>query len=162
MADRLTDMIDTSSSTTSIDNPDSDPPQKFEIAEQKFAHFLLAQDYPPSICWLTPGSVLVSTTRRYYVRVNRDEALELARRRYVQGLERGLGIALTAVCNSNRETFATVIVPLDNLDRQYRLMGKKLKLSCPLHQLKGIHVRDPFKWELLERRHGERSRMIEV
>jgi hypothetical protein len=142
--------------------PDSDPPLAFEAAERRFARFLAQHSYPTSICWLMPGSVLVSTVRRYYVRMNRPEALELARRRYSHGLQLGLEIALNAVCNSGSETFATVIVPTDDLDRQYHLTGKMLKLSCPLDQVKAIFVTSPVRWRILDRRHGERSKLLEL
>jgi aminoglycoside phosphotransferase (APT) family kinase protein len=73
-----------------------------------------------------------------------------------------LGIALTAFCNSDLETFAAVIVPKDDLDRQYRLMGKLLKLSCPLPSARAIVVRNSRRWEILQMRHGERSKLIEL
>jgi hypothetical protein len=139
-----------------------DPPQTFEVAEQRLALFLGEQGYPTAVCWLIPGGVLVGTNRCYYVRVDRAEALALARERYSRGLERGLGIALTAFCNSDLETFAAVIVPKDDLDRQYRLMGKLLKLSCPLPSARAIVVRNSRRWEILQMRHGERSKLIEL
>lgn len=142
--------------------PDSDPPQTFEVAEQRFARFLGEQGYPATVCWVTPGSVLVGTNRCYYVRVYRPEAFALARERYSRGLECGLGIALIAFCNSDRETFAIVIIPKDDLDRQNRLMGKLLKLSCPLPSARAIVVKDPRRWEILQMRHEERSKLIEL
>jgi len=88
------------------------------------------------------------------------EGLKEAESTYALGLERGLGIALTAFCAFNNETFAYVIIPEDDIDRQHRLMGKGLKLSHPKEQRTTTVVLSELRWKILASRYAERSKML--
>ena len=141
-------------------NPD--PPETLSAAEEKFRTFLATQNYPQLICWLLPGDVVVDTNRHYWVRKREAEATRHAALRYTEGLERNLGVMLQAICATEAETFASVFVPEDDLDAQYHLMGRCLKLSCPVERYSTSTVRNPFKWRLLWWRNGKRSKDLEV
>ena len=141
-------------------NPD--PPQTLSAAEEKFRSFLATQNYPKAICWLTPGDVVVDTNRRYWVRKREAEGARYAALRYSMGLERNFGVKLHAICATESETFASVFVPEDDIDAQYHLMGRGLKLSCPVDRRSTSTVTNLLKWRLLWWRNGQRSKELEV
>ena len=141
-------------------NPD--PPQTLSAAEEKFRTFLATQNYPKTICWVMPGDVVVDTNRHYWVRKRGAQGARYAALRYSVGLERNFGVKLQAICATESETFASVFVPEDDLDAQYRLMGRRLKLSCPVERNAMSTVTNPLKWRLLWWRNGQRSKELEV
>jgi hypothetical protein len=110
-------------------NPD--PPKTLKEAEEEFSRFLLGQNYPEAICWLKPGDVVASAGPHYWVRKRGGQAEEDAALRYAKGVDRNLGILLEAVCATEAETFASVLIPQSDEDARYHLMGPVLKLSCP-------------------------------
>ncbi len=144
-----------------VTDANPDPPDSLSAAEEKFRTFLASQNYPTSICWLMPGDVVVDTNRRYWVRKREAEATRYAALRYSVGLERNFGIKLQAICATEVETFASVFVPEDDLDAQYHLMGRGLKLSCPVERYSTSTVTNPLKWCLLWWRNGQRSKDLE-
>jgi hypothetical protein len=139
-----------------------DPPQTLSAAEEKFGTFLTTQNYPKAICWVMPGDVVVDTNRHYWVRKREAEATRYAALRYSVGLERNFGVKLQAICATESETFASVFVPEDDLDAQYHLMGRGLKLSCPVERYSASAVRNPLKWRLLRWRNGQRSKELQL
>ena len=141
-------------------NPD--PPQTLSAAEEKFRTFLAAQNYPKAICWVMPGDVVMDAKRHYWVRKRQAEATKDAALRYSMGLERNFGVRLQAICAAESETFASVFVPADDSDAQHQLMGRGLKLSCPVERYSTSVVRNPLRWWLLWLRNGHGSKELEV
>jgi hypothetical protein len=141
-----------------VPEPLPDPPPTLSTAEEKFSGFLGAQNYPKSIGWVFPGDVVIDKERRYWIRPNRAEASKRAVLRYAAGLERNLGISLFAICSNETETFASIYVPEDNLDAQYHLMGRCLKLSCPVEKCSAYVSKSRFRWLLLRLAYGKRSK----
>ena len=139
-----------------------DPPKTLSAAEEKFRTFLATQNYPKAIRWLMPGDVVVDTNRHYWVRKREAEGTRFAAFRYSVGLERSLGVMLHTICATESETFASVFVPEDDVDAQYHLMGRGLKLSCPVERYSTSTVTNPLKWRLLWWRNGPRSKELEV
>ena len=140
---------------------ESDPPEKIEIASRQFSAFLASESWPAKICWLTREDILIGCRDfRFLVRPQHEKGLKEAERTYRLGLQRGLGIALIALCASDRETFTCVEIPEDDLDRQCRLMGKKLKLSHPAEKRKSTVVHSDLRWKTLSARYAERSKLI--
>jgi hypothetical protein len=143
-----------------VTDPNADPPQTLSAAEEKFRAFLATQNYPKAICWLMPGDVVVDGKRRCWVRKREAEATRFAALRYSEGLERDLGVMLRAICATETETFASVFVPADDTDRQYNLMGRGLKLSCPVERYSTSTVTNPLRWRMLRWRNGKRSKEL--
>lgn len=75
-----------------------------------------------------------------------------AEQQYAEGLNRNLGVQLRAICATDAQTFASVFVPKDDLDRQYHLMGRVLKLSCPVEMRLASTVQNPLRWLMLRLR----------
>lgn len=140
----------------------ANPPRTLDEAAEKFKKLLSAQDWPETIRWLTRDNVLVGRHGECWVRECGTKAFEDAQLRYSDGVERNLGIALSAVCATDTETFVSVFVLADDLDRQYHLMGRMLKLSVPTSRKSALTVRNPFKWWILGLRNKRRSVMLEM
>jgi hypothetical protein len=141
-------------------NPDL--PQTLSAAEDKFGTFLATQNYPESIYWIMPGDVVVDTSRHHWVRKCGAEGPRYAALRYAVGLERNFGIKLQAICATESETFASVFVPENDVDAQYNLMGRGLKLSCPVGRYSTSTVTNSLRWRILWWRNGQRSKVLEV
>lgn len=139
-----------------------DPPLTLAAAELRFQSFLRSQNLPHTVCWLMPGDVVVSEGPHFWVRKRGPEALRYANARYAEGLRRNRGILLEVICTTEKETFAAVFIPEDDTDAQYRLMGRGLKISCPVKRYSASATTNAFRWSLLHWRYGKRSRILEV
>ena len=106
--------------------------------------------------------MLVDKERRFWIKEHRSKAAKEAAQRYSQGLQRKVGIELRVICATEAQTFASVFVPQDELDAQYRMMGRGLKLSCPVERYSASTTRNPLKWLALRLRNGRRSKLLEV
>jgi hypothetical protein len=133
------------------DSTSSDPPATLKVAEEKFSAFLGSQGYPKAVCWVEPSDLIVDAKRHYWIRSRREAAMR-AEQQDAKGLGRNLGVQLQAICATNAETFASVFVPEDDLDRQYHLMGRVLKLSCPVEMRLASTVQNPLRWLMLRLR----------
>lgn len=141
---------------------ESDPPPTLAAAEPRFHSFLRSQKLSQTVCWLMPGDVVVAEGPHFWVRKRGAEALRYANARYAEGLRRNLGILLEVVCTTENETFAAVFIPEDDIDAQYRLMGRGLKISCPVNRCATSATTNAFRWSLLRWRYGQQSRILEV
>ena len=144
------------------DSTSADPPLSLDAAEQKFSAFLALQGYRKMVRWVSPDELLVDAKHYYWIRPRRSKTQNLADQRYMEGLERNLGIELRAICATETETVACVFVPADDLDRQYHLMGRMLKLSCPVERRPASTIRNPFKWFALRLLKGRTSHVPEL
>jgi hypothetical protein len=133
-----------------------DPPLTLKAAEEKFSAFLASQNYPEKVCWIALGDLLVDKKTHFWIKP-RPNAGDMLHQQYAEGLDRKLGIALRAICATEVETFASVFVPKDDLDSQYHLIGRGLKLTCPVERYPTSNVRSLVKWLALRLRnqHGE-------
>ena len=95
------------------------------------------------------GDLVVDTKRHHWVRKREAEAKAYAALRYCVGRERKCGVKLHAISATESGTFASVFVPEDTGDAQYHLMGRGLKLLCPVERHATSTVRNPPKWFLL-------------
>ncbi len=125
-----------------------DPPKTLLIAEEKFSTFLASQGYPKAVCWLEPSDLVVDAKRRFWIRLRPETAMR-SELQYCAGGDRNLGVELRAICATNTETFASVFVPENDLDRQYHLMGRLLKLSCPVEMRPASTIQSPLRWWML-------------
>ena len=142
--------------------PHYDPPETLDEAAERLKKFLLAQHWPGAIRWLTHDNVLVDRKGQFWVCERGTMPFEHAKLRYSEGVQRNLGVALSAVCATDTETFVSVFVPADDLDRQYHLMGRVLKLSVPTSRKSALTVGNPLLWWILKLRNQKRSRTLEL
>lgn len=132
------------------------PPGTLQVAKEKFSAFLASQGYPKAVCWLEPSDLLLDAKRHYWVRHRRETTMR-AEQQYAEGVDRNLGVELRAICATNTETFASVFVPENDLDRQYHLMGPLLKLSCPVEIRPASAVQSPLRWWVLRLRNRKNN-----
>ena len=137
----------------------ADPPNTLSAAEERFRTFLATHNYPTTICWLMPGDVVADRDRHFWVRKRGAEATKHATLQYSVGLERNVGVELEAVCATETETFASVFIPEDAIDAQRYLMGRGLKLTCPVERNATSAITNPLKWRLLRWWNIRRSRL---
>lgn len=146
-----------SAHNSSVTDSVPDPPPSLAVAEEKFSAFLASQKYPKALFWIFPGDVVIDKEARYWIKPDRGATREHAALSYEKGLKRNLGIWLKAICASETETFATVFVPEDDLDAQYHMMGRCLKLSIPVGRCSASIMESRFRWLLLWLTYGRRS-----
>ena len=129
-------------------------------AEQEFKSFLLANGYPQTICWITPNDLIVSSPHEYWIRKRKQRAEEYVGAKFAQAVANGMGVELRAICANADQTFATVFVPTDREDAEYRLMRDGVKLSCPAERPKARVTGNALRWLLLSRRDAGRSTVL--
>lgn len=139
----------------------SDVPWSFDAAEADFSRFLTEREYPALIAWIAIEDVIIDESGQHFVRRNGKGSRATSKNHYLSAIGQGLGIELRAMCASEAQTFASLYVPVDVIDAQYRMIAPGLKMSCPEHRLPGILVSNPFRWWFLKRRNGKRSAMLQ-
>jgi hypothetical protein len=137
-----------------------DPPKTLAQAEERFKSFLLANGYPPVICWITSTDLVVISSHEYSIRKTANRVATHFSDKFVQGLAKGNGVELRALCASGDRTFATVFVPTDGTDADSRMMGDGVKLSCPMERRNAKVIGNPLRWLFLSRRDGGRSNAL--
>jgi len=143
-----------------VSRPLADIPETLSEAEQQFKTFLANNSYPQTICWITPKDLVATAPHKYSVRKPSSGALKHVEEKFAEGLAKGVGVELRAICASNDETFATIFVPVDGTDAEYHLMSNRLKLSCPAEPTSVSVVKNPLKWLLLSQRDAGRSLVL--
>jgi hypothetical protein len=136
----------------------ADQPRTLSAAEEKFRAFLVTQNYPTAISWLMPGDLVAGKNRHFWVKKRGVEATKYAILRYSLALERNVGVELAAICATEKETFASVFVPEVDLDAERHLMGRGLKLTCPV-KARNVSRYRWLKWKLLWWWNTRRSRL---
>jgi hypothetical protein len=124
-------------------------PGSLEDAMPRFRDFLRAQGWPDRVQWLTAGTVLCSKKGHYWINCRKpDEGRTFAHETYQQGVRRGLGISIEALCKTDAVTFAYIFAPTDQ-DEAERMLISGLKLSVPLNFQRAQMVANPFRWWVL-------------
>ena len=136
-------------------------PRNFDVAEAEFGRFLAQHAYPSDIAWISMDDVIVDHAGRYFVRPHGGHSRADWERRYLLGVQRGLGVQLRAICASERQTFAFVNAPKDATDAQYRMIGPGLKMSCPDRLVRASRLAGGVRWCLLKIRNRERRRVLQ-
>jgi hypothetical protein len=141
--------------------PLPDTPLTLAAGAEQFSTFLSANAYPENIRWVTRHQITLGNDNMYYVSFDGAEEGQIeAERRYEEGLTRGLGILLQAICCTTDATIASVYFPSDTEDAQQRRMLPGLKLSCPTSRVLASFVTDNEHWARLNEEMEQRSRLI--
>lgn len=133
-------------------------PESLEAATQHFSEFLQVNGYPHDVRWIAADDVAVNEQARFLIRDREESSIREAQVLYKAGLRRELGIALRAVCATDKITFALIFVPRDETDAEYALMPKGLKLSCPTRRYDATLVNNSLLWLLLRLRNRKRTK----
>ena len=115
----------------------------------RFRKFLIAQGWPDQVLWISREDLLFDKKGVYWIKSGSgNDPLTVARKIYLEGVNRGLGISLAALCKSKTVTYAYVFVPTDH-DEAARLLIGGLKLSISLNPRKARMVGNPLFWWVL-------------
>jgi hypothetical protein len=112
----------------------------FDEAVQRFRDFLREQGRARDLLWLTSDDVLI-VGRACVARIPRESiAIEKARKRYGEGVRRGLGVQILAFCAVGNLLGCQVSYPADRDEAERQLMppGLKLSLCERLYELKAV------------------------
>jgi hypothetical protein len=143
-------------------NPVENAPPTLGEAVEQFKKFLGSNGHPTEVRWVTRGDVIPKGPHQRWVHARSENQIPCAEKQYAQGLKKGLGIALRAVCSTETATFAAVFVPEDDLDAHCNLMPRGLEVSCPAEKMKAVLVKNPFWWRYLRLRYRRRIEILEL
>ena len=128
----------------------------FEQAKQEFTSFLVQNGLDQTILWVFTEDVYSWKTDKYSKEFWLKLPLpvdneEFARRHFEFGKEQGFGICLTAFASCSDGLCCSFIVPADDLDAQYLLMGPEhIKYSFINRDMPVAKViRSRFLWTVL-------------
>lgn len=125
---------------------DDDAAPSFEEALEHLEHFLKSQGHRGELQWVFREDVVVS--RRGWIAVRTPVPAgnaEVARQHYEAARRRGLGVKLEVLCRLGwfRSSLACFVwAPRDELDAEYALMPRGLKLSIARPLRRGKTVKD--------------------
>jgi len=140
-------------------------PQSFEEAVARFEVFLKENGYSANLIWVEPSDLVLSGQHSIYVKLPAPtNNLTRARDRFKRGISDGLGITFGTICDLSNATCCYAWVPKDEIDQQYHLMGRGLKVTAGtgLSRLNGIVVGSQLRWWLLKLRYRRHSRLAET
>lgn len=117
----------------------------FREAAQEFSAFLESQWAFPDLLWVFREDVC-QRGRRFFVRFPvPEENKGIAEKLYDQGVERGLGVRLEALCLLGSRTCCYVWLPSDEVDASYAMLSG-LKFSVPTSPEVAQPVRSGLSW----------------
>jgi hypothetical protein len=130
------------------DNPPSIP-NSLEEATVRFREFLRTHGWPDQVQWVSERSFLIGKKGEYWIKPwTNDETLAMTRDKYLEGVKRGLGISISALCRTKSVTFAYVFAPTDREEAARLLIGD-LKLSVPVDPCPARLAGNSFLWWFL-------------
>jgi hypothetical protein len=122
----------------------------FEAAETSFKKFLGDKGFGSEVHWVFREDVIIAAFGKVFVRtpipeVNREQAKKC----FDLGKKRNLGIAFRAIGILDEVAFAYILLPKDDLDAQYKLMGEDvLKPSCTMPMPKVRATSNSILWKM--------------
>lgn len=138
-------------------------PQSFEEAVARFEVFLKENGYSANLIWVEPSDLVLSGQHSIYVKLSAPTTnLSRARDRFERGISDGLGITFGTICDLRNATCCYAWSPEDEIDQQYHLMGRGLKVTARPDRLNGIIVGSRFRWRCLRFRYRRYSRLRET
>lgn len=96
----------------------------FAEAEAAFREFAMKQGYPGEVLWTTGDELTVFWKRFVVLNGDASARRNRARSQYEQAAWRGFGVGMEAICMAGGKTICHVMVPVDELDAQYRMMPR--------------------------------------
>ena len=124
-------------------------------AVQRFQNFLANQGYSPNVVWIEPSDLFLTGRKLIYVHHPcLENAANLARNTFDQGLAFGNGVVLKGLFPKKHATYSFVWFPQDRVEAEYALVSKGVKLEVSLSQaFSAVIIRNDERWRLLKKRH---------
>lgn len=125
--------------------------EQFETAVTRFRGFLVQQDYPPNLLWLTPNDIVFWGLRYFFWKGDATERTSHAKAEYEIAMAQDIGLLLQAHCKTERWAICRVYVPKDDVDAQYRLIPKTgVKMSAVIDPKPATEIGIRFQWLVLK------------
>lgn len=125
--------------------------ESFETAVTRFRAFLVQQDYPPNVLWLTPEDVVFWGLRYFFWKDDASERSSHAKAEFESGIARNVGISFQAHCKTERWAICRVYVPRDEVEAECRMIPKTgVKISAVKDPLPAIEIDSRVQWRLLK------------
>lgn len=123
----------------------------FETAVGNFRAFLVQQDYPPNLLWLSPDDVVFWGLRYFFWKGDPTERTSLAKAEFESAMAHNIGIALQAECKTERWTICRVYVPQDEIDAECRMIPTTgVKLAATVGPKPAREICSRIQWRLLK------------
>jgi hypothetical protein len=123
----------------------------FDEAVDSFKNFLSGQGLSTDLAWVFREDVIFQRERIFIKTPIPAENETRARACYELGQKRDFGINLQAFCLLESRPCCYILLPEDDLDAQYLLMGNiLLKLSVWTNLRKAESISNPVKWQALK------------
>lgn len=125
--------------------------ESFETAVTNFRRFLVQQDYPPNLLWLTPDDIVFWGMRYFFWKGEPSARSSQAKSYYESGMARNNGIELQAHCKTERWTICRVYVPEDQLDAECRMIPKiGVKTAAAVDPKPAVEIGNMIQWRILK------------
>lgn len=125
--------------------------ESFERAVADFRRFLIQQDYPPNLLWLTPNDVVFWGLRYFFWKGDPSERESRAKTSFSNAMAANVGIALQAQCKTDRWAICRLYVPEDELDAERRMIPKTgVKVAATIDPKPAMVVDNRIQWWLLK------------
>jgi len=127
----------------------------FEVAISRLKKFLLSQNRPDTISWISENDVWYFNHQLIIdIDVDQMERVKGAENKYNEGINRHLGIKLECFCSINSRSYCYVWRPKDNIEKDYALQSDGIKLAARERQPVRIanwwrRLWKSQKWEIL-------------
>lgn len=122
----------------------------FDEAEVQLQEFLTSAEWPEKVTWVSTDDIAV--LGQGFVVHPRKEGRGQAIESYSKGIQKNLGILLTAVCRNEHHSYCAVWVPSDQTEAEYALMPDGVKLSVPKLARQTKVINGQLKWLWLRKK----------
>jgi hypothetical protein len=122
----------------------------FDESVAQFKTFLTKSGWPCTLTWIAAKDVLLTGSTMAYLRLPATAVSESrARQQFEADIGNELGVLLAALCKLDSTSYCYIWKPSTELEAQYALLGKGLKMSIPQDPLVPRVVRSKLKWWIL-------------
>jgi hypothetical protein len=140
---------------------ESAPPASLAEAAELFREYLVSNNYPTQIRWITPHQILQGEDGKYLIHaVSEGEAHAEAEKQYNVGLRSGFGILLQALCATRSETIAEIYIPSDEADAKLNRIRSSLKFTCPGSITPASYIEDSIAWQRMKSEADDRAKAL--
>jgi hypothetical protein len=141
------------------------PGTSFEQAEALFKIFLKDNNISTNLHWIFREDIEAESWNSAIMRTPLPpENRELTKQYFELGKKRNLGVAITTLSTLNGEPCCFIVLPEDDTDAQYRLMGNRyIKFSFSVVLRDARPIRNPIIWYFKQffRRRGGRPYWVD-
>jgi len=123
----------------------------FGTAVADFQKFLLQQEYPSNLLWVTHDDIVFWRSRFFFCRDDSTERSNQARAKFEDAMSRNIGVMFEGICRTEQATVCRIYVPSDALDAEYRMIPKTgIKFSALVDPKPATPVDRRIRWWIVK------------